>query len=249
MAKTDPKALLEAGVHFGHRTDKWNPKMKPFIFEARNGIHIINLSKTAEQLDAAARFLRETAARGGKILFVGCKKASQEAVKETAQRASAFYVCERWLGGTLTNLNTIRKSVARMREIDAMEGGKFKEMPKQEVAALRREVAKLHKNLDGLKDMERAPDAMVIVDITREEIALKEAQRLKIPVVGIVDTNADPESVQYPVAANDDAIRSIRILLTTLGDAVAEGINQGGKKRGSKDEARTGTESMAGVSA
>jgi len=248
MAKTDAKALLEAGVHFGHRTDKWNPKMKPFIYEARNGIHIINLSKTAEQIDAAAKFLRTTASEGGRILFVGCKKASQEAVKETAARSGAFYVCERWLGGTLTNLNTIRKSVARMRSIDAMEGGKFKEMPKQEVAALRREVAKLHKNLDGIQNMERQPDAMVIVDITREEIALKEAQRLKIPVVAITDTNADPELVQFPIPANDDAIRSIRIILQALGDAIVEGTNAGGKKRGGKEEARA-AESLAGVSA
>jgi small subunit ribosomal protein S2 len=248
MAKIDAKALLEAGVHFGHRTDKWNPKMKPFIYEARNGIHIINLSKTSDQIEAAAKFLRSVASEGGKILFVGCKKASQEAVKETASRANAFYVCERWLGGTLTNLNTIRKSVARMREIDAMEGGKFKEMPKQEVAALRREVAKLHKNLDGIQNMERQPDAMVIVDITREEIALKEAQRLKIPVVAITDTNADPELVQFPIPANDDAIRSIRIVLQSLGDAIVEGANAGGKKRGGKEETRT-AESLAGVSA
>jgi small subunit ribosomal protein S2 len=248
MAKIDAKALLEAGVHFGHRTDKWNPKMKPFIFEARNGIHIINLSKTSEQLEAAAKFLRSVSSEGGKILFVGCKKASQEAVKETASRANSFYVCERWLGGTLTNLSTIRKSVARMREIDAMEGGKFKEMPKQEVAALRREVAKLHKNLDGIQSMERPPDAMVIVDITREEIALKEAQRLKIPVVAITDTNADPELVQFPIPANDDAIRSIRIILQTLGDAIVEGANAGGKKRSSKEEAPS-AQSLTGVSA
>lgn len=248
MAKIDAKALLEAGVHFGHRTDKWNPKMKPFIYEARNGIHIINLSKTAEQIDAAAKFLGTVASEGGKILFVGCKKASQEAVKETATRSGAFYVCERWLGGTLTNLNTIRKSVARMREIDAMEGGKFKEMPKQEVAALRREVAKLHKNLDGIQNMERLPSAMVIVDITREEIALREAQRLKIPVVAIIDTNADPELVQYPIPANDDAIRSIRIILQALGDAIVEGNYAGGKMRGGKEEARAG-ESLAEASA
>jgi small subunit ribosomal protein S2 len=249
MAKIDPKDLLEAGVHFGHRTDKWNPRMKPFIYEARNGIHIINLSKTADQIEAAGKFLREAAAKGGKILFVGCKKASQEAVKEVAARSHAFYVCERWLGGTLTNLNTIRKSVARMREIDAMEGGKFKEMPKQEVAALRREVAKLHKNLDGIKDLERHPDVMVIVDITREEIALKEAQRLKIPVVAITDTNADPELVQYPIPANDDAIRSIRIVLQALGDSIVEGANQGAKKRGAKEEVRAASDALEGVSA
>jgi len=251
MPKIDPKELLEAGVHFGHRTDKWNPKMKPFIYEARNGIHIINLAKTSDQIDAAGKFLKDVAARGGKILFVGCKKASQEAVREAATRSGAFYVCERWLGGTLTNLNTIRKSVARMRQIDDMEtNGKFKEMPKQEVSALRREGSKIHKNLDGIRDMEKFPDAIVIVDITREDIALKEAHRLKIPVVAITDTNADPESVNYPIAANDDAIRSIRIVLNSLADSVIEGFNAGGKKRGGKDEARSASnDSLQAVSA
>ncbi len=239
MARIEAKALLEAGVHFGHRTDKWNPKMKPFIFEARNGIHVINLNKTADQLESAARFVAEVVADGGKVLFVGTKKAAQESVRELAQKAHAFHVTERWLGGTLTNLNTIRRSVGRMRDIDAMEDdGRMKELPKQEVAALRRENAKLHRNLDGIKDMENPPQAMVIIDTTREEIAVKEAHRLKIPVIGITDTNADPEQVNFPIAANDDAIRSVRILVNRLAEAVIEGHNVSGKRRGSKTDTK-----------
>ncbi|MDR1146914.1 MAG: 30S ribosomal protein S2 [Verrucomicrobiales bacterium] len=240
MPRIDAKTLLEAGVHFGHRTDKWNPKMKPFIYEARNGIHIINLSKTAGQLDAAADFLKATAAKGGKILFVGCKKAAQEAVKAAAEKAGAFHVTERWLGGTLTNLSTIRKSIARMREIDGLEtSGKMAKLNKQEASALRREAAKIHKNLDGIKDMGRFPDAIVIVDITREYIAQQEATRLNIPIVAITDTNADPTGVAYPIAGNDDAIRSIRIIIDELGAAVAEGVANADKndKRGARQPA------------
>jgi len=232
MAKIDPKALLEAGVHFGHRTDKWNPRMKPFIYEARNGIHVIHLGKTAEQLEAAAKFLRDVAGKGGKVLFVGCKKAAQESVKQAAEKSGAFYVTERWLGGTLTNLNTIRKSVARMREIDDLEkNGKFAGMPKQEVSALRREATKIRRNLDGIKDMTKAPEAIVIVDTVREDIAVLEAARLNIPIVAITDTNADPSKIAYPIAGNDDAIRSIRIILDVLADAVAEGSSSGRKEK------------------
>jgi small subunit ribosomal protein S2 len=224
MGRLDAKLLLEAGVHFGHRTDKWNPRMAPYIYEARNGIHIINLVRTAEQIEAAQEFLKKTSAAGGKVLFVGTKKAAQDTVKELAQRCNSFYVTERWLGGTLTNLNTIRRSVGRMREIDDLEAtGKFKGMPKQEVAALRRESAKIHRNLDGIRDMEKFPQALVIVDIAREEIAVQEARRLKIPVVALVDTNADPEQVDYPIAGNDDAIRSVKTILDQLAAAVAEG--------------------------
>lgn len=232
MAKIDAKTLLEAGVHFGHRTDKWNPKMAPYIYEARNGIHIINLSKTVEQIEAAAEFLKTTSANGGRVLFVGTKKAAQDTVKELAQRAQSFYVTERWLGGMLTNLNTIRKSVQRMNEIDQMEAtGAFKGMPKQEVSALRRESAKIHRNLDGIKEMEKVPAALVIVDVPREEIALAEAKRLKIPVVALVDTNAQPDLIDYPIASNDDAIRAIRVIIETLSAAVAEGNVTSNKKR------------------
>jgi small subunit ribosomal protein S2 len=246
MAKIDPKTLLEAGVHFGHRTDKWNPKMKPFIYEARNGIHVINLNKTSEQLEKASDFLQGVASKGGKILFVGTKKAAQDGVKQAAAQAGSYYVCERWLGGMLTNLNTVRKSVARMREIDDLEtSGKAKDIPKQELSALRRESAKIHKNLDGVADMAKYPDAIVIVDIARENIAVLEAQRLNIPIVAITDTNADPTVVDYPIAANDDAIRSIKIVLDTLATSIQEGNaaaprrNKETKDKGDKETRET----------
>jgi small subunit ribosomal protein S2 len=229
--KIDPKALLEAGVHFGHRTDKWNPKMQPFIYEARNGIYVINLVKTAEQIEKACEFLRKTSASGGKVLIVGCKKQSQEIVREISQKAGTFYVNNRWLGGTLTNLNTIRKSVGRLKFIENLETtGKINEMPKQEASALRREATKLHKNLDGLRDMEKPPAAMIVVDTAREEIAVHEAHRLNIPVVAINDTNSDPSAVDYPIPANDDAIRSIRIILEYLVEAIQEGAGEHSSK-------------------
>lgn len=232
MAKIDAKTLLEAGVHFGHRTDKWNPKMAPYIYEARNGIHVINLNKTVEQIEAAQAFLKSVAEKAGRVLFVGTKKAAQDTVKELAQRSNSYYVTERWLGGMLTNLNTIRRSVRRMVEIDEMEAsGAFKGMPKQEVSALRRESAKIHRNLDGIKDMEKPPQAIVLVDVPREDIALAEARRLNIPVVALTDTNAQPDLVDYPIAANDDAIRSVRIIMDILSAAVAEGNVVGDKKR------------------
>lgn len=234
MSKVDIKELMDAGVHFGHRTDRWNPKMRPFIFESRNGIYVINLSESARQLEEAQEFLRGIAAEGKKILFVGCKKQAQESVKEFAQKSNSYHVSERWMGGTLTNLSTIRRSVARMKQIDELESkGHFEKMPKQEVSVLRREVSKLHKNLDGIRDMERIPAALVIVDVVREHLAVAEAKRLGIPVVGVVDTNADPEAVDYPIAANDDAIRSIRVILESLSNAIASAAKAGGK-RGSK---------------
>ncbi len=250
MRKPDVKELLEAGVHFGHRTEKWNPKMKPFIFEARNGIYVIDLNKTAEQMEAAGQFLMNTAKKGGKILFVGCKKQSQEAVKEFAIKSRSFYVNERWLGGTLTNLKTIRKSVERMRRIDDMEkNGKFKEMPKQEVAALRREALKLHRNLDGLKDMETPPDVMFLVDVAREQIAVSEAHRLKIPIVAITDTNSDPTSVDYPIPANDDAIRSIRVILEYISESISEGLSVSTKDKDKDKDARSTKAELEAVSA
>jgi len=184
MHRVDIKELLDAGVHFGHRTQRWNPKMKPFIFEARNGIYVIDLEHTVKQLEAAQDFLRETAASGKKVLFVGCKKQAQETIKLLAQKSNSYYVTERWLGGTMTNLTTIRKSVARMKQIDTLEAnGTTAKMPKQEVSVMRRENAKLHRNLDGIKDMEKYPAAIVIVDVPRESIAVAEARRLNIPVV------------------------------------------------------------------
>ena len=213
--------LLEAGVHFGHQTKRWNPKMKPFIFEKRNAIYIIDLGTTVRQLDEATRFLSEVAGRGGKVLFVGCKKQAQEAIKEAAQACGQFYVNQRWLGGTLTNLATIRKSIARLKYIEEIEKSPiYNQMGKQELSALRREGEKLKRNLEGIREMEELPDAIVVIDTMREGIAVAEAKRLKIPVVAIVDTNADPELIDYPIAGNDDAIRAIRIVLQKLVDAI-----------------------------
>ena len=213
--------LLEAGVHFGHQTKRWNPKMKPFIFEKRNQIYIINLDETARQLHRATDFLQEVTKRGGKILFVGCKKQAQEAVKEAALACGQFYVNQRWLGGTLTNLATIRKSIGRLKFIEQIEKSpEYKKMGKQELSALNREAAKLRRNLEGILEMEKLPDAVVIIDTTREQNAVLEARRLGIPVVAIVDTNADPEMIDYPIAGNEDAIRAIRIVLQKLVDAI-----------------------------
>jgi small subunit ribosomal protein S2 len=213
--------LLEAGVHFGHQTKRWNPKMKPFIFEQRNSIYIINLSETVKQLQAATDFLAGIARNGGKVLFIGCKKQAQEAVKEAAQACGQFYVNQRWLGGTLTNLSTIRKSVARLSYLEQIEQSpEYSQMGKQELSALRREAEKLRRNLEGIRNMSSLPDALVIIDTTREAIAVAEANRLAIPTVAIVDTNADPDLVTYPIAGNDDAIRAIRVILQKLVDAI-----------------------------
>jgi small subunit ribosomal protein S2 len=233
--------LLEAGVHFGHQTKRWNPKMKPFIFEQRNQIYIINLDETVKQLHRATDFLQEVARHGGKILFVGCKKQAQEAIKEAAVAAGQFYVNQRWLGGTLTNLATIRKSIGRLRYIEEIEKSpEFKKMGKQEIAALNREAAKLRRNLDGIIEMEQLPEALVVIDTPREQNAVSEARRLGIPVVAIVDTNADPDLIDYPIPGNDDAIRAIRIVLQKLVDAIVS----------ASGEARVREQmEMAGVSA
>jgi small subunit ribosomal protein S2 len=221
--------LLEAGVHFGHQTKRWNPKMKPYIFEQRNAIYIINLDETVQQLHRATEFLQEVTRRGGKILFVGCKKQAQEAIKEAALACGQFYVNQRWLGGTLTNLTTIRKSIGRLKYIEQIEQSpEYKKMGKQELAALNREAAKLRRNLDGILEMSQLPDALVIIDTMREENAVLEARRLHIPVVAIVDTNADPELIDYPIAGNDDAIRAIRVVLQKLVDAV---VSAGGEAK------------------
>jgi small subunit ribosomal protein S2 len=233
--------LLEAGVHFGHQTKRWNPKMKPFIFEKRNAIYIINLDETVVQLQRATDFLQDVARRGGKILFVGCKKQAQEAVKEAAVACGQFYVNQRWLGGTLTNLATIRKSISRLKYIEEIESSpEFKKMGKQELAALGREGAKLRRNLEGILEMDKLPDALIIIDTTREQNAVNEARRLGVPIVGIVDTNADPEVIDYPIPGNDDAIRAIRVMLQKLVDAIVS----------ASGEARIREEvEMAGVSA
>jgi small subunit ribosomal protein S2 len=223
--------LLEAGVHFGHQTKRWNPKMKPYIFEKRNAIYIINLGVTVRQLDAATQFLADVARRGGKILFVGCKKQAQEAIKEAATACGQFYVNQRWLGGTLTNLQTIRKSVGRLKYIEEIDKDpNFSKMGKQELAALRREGEKLRRNLEGIREMQKLPDAIIVIDTTREAIAVAESVRLHIPTVAIVDTNADPSLVNYPIAGNDDAIRAIRIILQKLVDAIASGGGESARR-------------------
>ena len=223
MISTGVKELLDAGVHFGHQTRRWNPKMKPFIFDARNGIHIIDLSKTLNQLEAACNFLASTVSKGGKALFVGTKKQAQQAIKQTAKDTGQFYVTERWLGGTLTNFATIKRSIGRLKEIQKMEAdGSINNFVKQEQSVLRREAARLLKFFEGIQAMDKLPGAMFVVDIKRERNAVAEARRLKIPVVALVDTNCDPDLVDLPIAANDDAIRSIRLILALIGQAVTQ---------------------------
>jgi small subunit ribosomal protein S2 len=213
--------LVEAGVHFGHQTKRWNPKMKPFILDTRNQIHILNIEETVKQIDTAANFLADLARKGKRMLFVGCKRQAQEAIREAAEACGQFYVNHRWLGGTLTNLETIRKSVARLGYLEEIEKKpEFKSMSKKELASLNRERVKLERNLRGVRGMEKFPDAVIIVDAAREHIAVHESRRLKIPIVALVDTNADPDKIDYPIAANDDAIRSIRIILQKLIDPV-----------------------------
>jgi small subunit ribosomal protein S2 len=220
------KELLEAGVHFGHQTKRWNPKMKPYIFDARNGIHIIDLSKSVTQLDAACTFMAQLVGKGGQVLFVGTKKQAQEAVKESAKACGQMFITERWLGGTLTNLKTVRRSIKRLNQIEKMDtDGTMNDYGKQEQSALRREAARLCKNLDGIRVMEKTdcfPKAMFIVDIKREHNAVAEARRLKIPIVAIVDTNCDPNLVDYPIAGNDDAIRSVRVILATVTQTITQ---------------------------
>jgi len=217
------KELLESGVHFGHQTRRWNPKMKPFIFDARNGIHIIDLSKTLAQLEAACNFLSETVRKGGKVIFVGTKKQAQQCVREMARDCNQFYVTERWLGGTLTNFNTIKRSIARLKEIEKMDAdGTLAHYGKQEQAVIRREAGRLQKYFDGIRAMDRLPAAMFVVDIKREHNAVAEARKLKVPIIALVDTNCDPDLVDFPIAANDDAIRSVRMILATVGQVITQ---------------------------
>ena len=223
MLSIGVKELLESGVHFGHQTKRWNPKMKPFIFDARNGIHIIDLSKTLTQLEAACDFLSATVRKGGKVVFVGTKKQAQQCVKETARECNQFYVTERWLGGTLTNFNTIKRSIGRLKEIEKMDAdGSLAHYGKQEQAVIRREAGRLHKYFDGIRAMDRIPAAMFVVDIKREHNAVAEARKLNVPIIALVDTNCDPDQVDFPVAANDDAIRSVRMILATIGQVITQ---------------------------
>ena len=227
MAIISMKQLLEAGVHFGHQTRRWNPKMKKYIFVERNGIYIIDLQKTVKKLEEAYAFMRQVGQDGGKVLFVGTKKQAQDAVKEEAERAGMYYVNQRWLGGMLTNFETIQKRVARMKEIEKMEeDGIFEVLPKKEVSELTKEHTRLMKFLGGIREMKRVPDVMFVVDPRKEHIAVAEANKLNIPIVGIVDTNCDPDEIDYVIPANDDAIRAVRLLTSKMADALIEG-NQG----------------------
>jgi len=237
MSQVGVKELLEAGVHFGHQTRRWNPKMKPFIFEARNGIHVIDLSKTVVQLESACAFLTQVAGKGGQILFVGTKKQAQEAVKESAKACGQPYVTGRWLGGTLTNLRTLKRSLKRMKDIERMEqDGSINEYVKQEQSMIRREHARFVKNLDGLRTTEALPDAMFVIDIKREHNAVAEARRLKIPLVAIVDTNCDPDLVDHPIAGNDDAIRSVKLILSAVVESIAKAKAEHDAKRSRKSD-------------
>jgi small subunit ribosomal protein S2 len=232
MTTIGVKELLEAGVHFGHQTRRWNPKMKPFIFDARNGIHIIDLSKSAQQLNAACEFLAGIVRKGGQILFVGTKKQAQETIKDAAKTCGQLYATERWLGGTLTNFGTVKKSIARMKQIEKMESdGSINDYVKQEQSMIRREHARQYKYFDGIRSMEKYPAAMFVVDVKREHNAVAEARRLKIPVVAIVDTNCDPGLVDYPIAGNDDAIRSVRLILSAIVQAIGEAKAEYDSKR------------------
>jgi small subunit ribosomal protein S2 len=218
------KQLLEAGVHFGHQTRRWNPKMKPYIFGARNGIYIIDLQKTVGLARNALRFVSDAVAKGGSVLFVGTKKQAQDAVREEASRSTQFFVTNRWLGGTLTNFKTVKQGIDRLKTIEKMkEDGTYERLPKKEVASLEREREKLEKNLGGIKDMSRLPSAIFVIDTKKEHIAVHEANRLGIPVVAVVDTNCDPEGIDYVIPGNDDAIRSIRLFTGKIAEACLEG--------------------------
>ncbi|WP_391208697.1 30S ribosomal protein S2 [Psychrobacillus sp. L4] len=223
MSVISMKQLLEAGVHFGHQTRRWNPKMKKFIFVERNGIYIIDLQKTVKKLEEAYDFMRQVGQDGGKVLFVGTKKQAQEAIKEEAERSGNYYINQRWLGGTLTNFGTIQKRVARLKAIEKMEeDGTFDVLPKKEVVQLKKQHERLVKFLGGIRDMKAVPDVMFVVDPRKERIAVAEARKLNIPLVGIVDTNCDPDEIDYVIPANDDAIRAVKLLTAKMADALLE---------------------------
>jgi len=218
------KELLEAGVHFGHQTKRWDPKMKPYIFGARNGIYIIDLQQTVKLLDVAYEFIRDTVTKGEKILFIGTKRQAQEGIYEEATRCGMFYVNHRWLGGTLTNFQTIQKSINKLKELEGLEKNEaFQRLPKKEILSLQKQGSKLNKYLGGIKDMNRFPGALFIVDPKRERIAVSEARKLGVPTVAIVDTNCDPDEINYVIPGNDDAIRAIRLFASKIADAAIEG--------------------------
>ena len=225
MANIQMKELLEAGVHFGHQTRRWNPKMKPFIFGKRNGIHIVDLQKTLHYFGDAAEFIRDLAANGRNVLFVGTKRQAQDAIREEAERCGMFYMNHRWLGGTMTNFGTIRKSIQRFKDIETTLGNEESHLTKKERIRLERQRRKMDRAFGGIKDMEGLPDALFVIDTVHEHIAIKEANRLGIPVVAVVDTNSDPEEVDFPIPGNDDAIRAIRLFTSRIADNILEGLN------------------------
>ena len=233
------KNLLEAGVHFGHQTRRWNPKMSKFIFTERNGIYIIDLQKTVKQIEQAYDFVREIVADGGRVLFVGTKKQAQEAVETEAKRSGQFYVSHRWLGGMLTNYKTIRKRIERLKKLELMEeDGTFQRLPKKEVIKLKREAEKLEKFLGGIKEMDKLPDVLFVIDPKNEKIAVNEAKILGIPVIGVVDTNCDPDEVDIAIPGNDDAIRAVKLLTGTIANAIVEA------KQGEQEETETVVEEV-----
>ena len=224
MAVVAMKQLLEAGVHFGHQTRRWDPKMAEYIFQARNGIHIIDLQKTSKKLDEAYEFIKEQAEEGKTVLFVGTKKQAQECMKEAALKCGMYYVDQRWLGGMLTNFDTIQTRIKRLKDLETMaEDGTFDVLPKKEVILLKKEMEKLERNLGGIKDMDKLPGVIFLVDPKKERIAVLEAKKLNIPVVGLVDTNCNPEEVDYPIPGNDDAIRAVKLIADVMANAVIEG--------------------------
>ena len=237
MSVISMKQLLEAGVHFGHQTRRWNPKMAPYIYTERNGIYIIDLQKSVGKVDEAYNAIKDIVANGGNILFVGTKKQAQDSVKSEAERCGMFYVNERWLGGMLTNFETIKGRIKRLKEIEAMsEDGTFDVLPKKEVIQLKKEWEKLEKNLGGIKDMKQIPDAIFVVDPKKERICVQEAHTLGIPLIGIADTNCDPEELDYVIPGNDDAIRAVKLIVAKMADAVIE-ANQGEQLEEAEEEA------------
>jgi len=232
------KQLLEAGVHFGHQTRRWNPKMRPFIFTARNGIHILDLQQTAQRLNEAYRFITDVVANGDSVLLVGTKKQAQEAIKEAAEESGQFYVNQRWLGGMLTNFDTIQKRIRYLRDLEARkERGEFERLPKKEAQHLQDELDRLQRTLGGIKDMRRLPGVVFVIDTKKEHTAVLEARRLEIPVVALADTNCDPDEMDYPIPANDDAIRAVKLLATKIAEAAIEGRRQ--REAQAKDRAES----------
>ncbi|HLR66167.1 30S ribosomal protein S2 [Virgibacillus alimentarius] len=247
MSVISMKQLLEAGVHFGHQTRRWNPKMKKYIFTERNGIYIIDLQKTVKKVDEAYKYVKEIAANGGTVLFVGTKKQAQDSVRDEATRSGMFYVNQRWLGGTLTNFQTIRKRINRLKDIERMEeDGTFDVLPKKEVVNLLKEKDRLVKFLGGIKEMNKLPDALFVIDPRKERIAIAEAHKLNIPIIAMVDTNCDPDEIDYVIPANDDAIRAVKLMTSKMADAILE-VKQGEEvEEVEKEETEEATQEESG---